>query len=62
VIVQHPGRAFTLYAGLGETAVGQGAVLSLGESLGVAGEQLYFEIRIQNRPEDPLLWLRSAPR
>jgi septal ring factor EnvC (AmiA/AmiB activator) len=62
VIVQHAGRAFTLYAGLAQPRVGQGAVLSLGQLLGVAGETLYFEIRIENRPQDPLLWLRSAPR
>jgi septal ring factor EnvC (AmiA/AmiB activator) len=62
VIVQHAGRAFTLYAGLGQPETRQGAVLSLGQVLGVAGEQLYFEIRIENRPQDPLLWLRSAPR
>ena len=26
---------------------------------GVAGDSLYFEIRVDNRPEDPLLWLRE---
>ena len=60
VIVQHAGRAFTLYAGLGQPETRQGAVLSLGQVLGVAGEQLYFEIRIENRPQDPLLWLRTG--
>ena len=62
VIVQHAGRAFTLYAGLAQPGTRQGAMLSLGQVVGVAGEQLYFEIRIENRPQDPLLWLRSAPR
>ena len=59
VIVQHAGRAFSLYAGLAQLRVEPGAVLSLGEPIGVAGESLYFEIRIDNRPEDPLLWLRE---
>ncbi len=59
VIVQHAGRAFTLYAGLAEVGVGQASVLSLGQVVGVAGDSLYFEIRIDNRPEDPSLWLRE---
>jgi septal ring factor EnvC (AmiA/AmiB activator) len=62
VIVQHAGRAFTLYAGLAEPGTAQGSVLSLGQAVGTAADRLYFEIRIENRPEDPLLWLRSAPR
>lgn len=59
VIVQHAGRAFSLYAGLALLRVEPGGVLSLGEPVGVAGDSLYFEIRIDNRPEDPLLWLRE---
>jgi septal ring factor EnvC (AmiA/AmiB activator) len=26
--------------------------------VGLAGGTLYFEIRVENRPEDPALWLR----
>ena len=26
--------------------------------LGKVGDRLYFEIRVENRPEDPLDWLR----
>jgi septal ring factor EnvC (AmiA/AmiB activator) len=59
VIVQHAGRAFTLYAGLAEARAGQGSVLSLGQVVGTAGDSLYFEIRIDNKPEDPRLWLRE---
>ena len=59
VIVQHAGRAFTLYAGLAETRAAAGGVVSLGQVVGVAGDSLYFEIRIDNRPEDPRLWLRE---
>ena len=61
VILQHAGRAFTLYAGLAETRAAAGAVVSLGQVVGVAGDSLYFEIRIDNRPEDPRLWLREQP-
>ncbi len=58
VVVHHPGRAFTLYAGLAQLKPGKGDVLSLGDVVGTATETLYFEIRIENQPEDPLHWLR----
>lgn len=58
VIVQHPGRVFTLYAGLSTMKVGKEHMLSLGDAVGLASDKLYFEIRVENRPEDPLGWLR----
>ncbi len=58
VIVHHPGRVFSLYAGLAKTLVSQGDVLELGDSVGAASGPVYFEIRQENRPEDPLDWLR----
>ena len=58
VIVQHPGRIFTLYAGLAAMRVGAEDMVSLGDAVGLAAEKLYFEIRVENRPEDPLNWLR----
>ena len=38
--------------------VGKEDMLSLGDAVGLASEKLYFEIRVENRPEDPLGWLR----
>jgi murein hydrolase activator len=58
VIVQHPGRVFTLYAGLSSMRVGKEDMLSLGDTVGLSSDKLYFEIRVENRPEDPLSWLR----
>lgn len=58
VVVHHPGRIFTLYAGLAELRVAKGDVLSLGTAVGLAADELYFEIRRENQPEDPLEWLR----
>ncbi len=58
VVLHHPGRAFTLYAGLEELTVGKGDTLELGARLGTASEVLYFEIRIDGQPRDPLEWLR----
>ncbi len=57
-VVHHPSRVFSLYAGLDELKVGPDDMLSLGQAVGLAGERLYFEIRVENRPEDPLTWLR----
>mgnify|MGYP001608297202 CR=1 FL=1 len=58
VVVQHAGRAFTLYAGLSELRARRDDVLSLRAIVGRAGATLYFEIRVDNRPEDPRVWLR----
>lgn len=57
-VVQHPERVFTLYAGLASLVVRQDDILALGEAVGTAAEDLYFEVRLRNRPEDPLAWLR----
>jgi septal ring factor EnvC (AmiA/AmiB activator) len=57
-VVHHPGRVFALYAGLAELRVGRGDVVSLNDVIGSAAETLYFEIRVENRPEDPRGWLR----
>jgi septal ring factor EnvC (AmiA/AmiB activator) len=58
VIVHHPGRVFSLYAGLDELLVAQGDVLELGDPVGMTAGRVYFEVRRENRPEDPLSWLR----
>jgi septal ring factor EnvC (AmiA/AmiB activator) len=60
VVVQHAGRAFTLYAGLERVEVARDDLLSLHQPLGRAGPSLYFEIRIENRPENPRTWMRSS--
>ena len=58
VVLHHPGRVFTLYAGLAGLSVGRDAMVSLGDVVGSAADSLYFEIRVENRPENPLDWLR----
>jgi septal ring factor EnvC (AmiA/AmiB activator) len=58
VIVLHPGRVFSLYAGLEGIAVQQDELLSIGQEIGTAGGGLYFEIREENRPVDPAGWIR----
>lgn len=58
VVMLHPGRVFTLYAGLRELQVDKGDVLSLSDSVGAGGDALYFEIRVDNEPRNPREWLR----
>ncbi len=58
VVVSHPGKVLTLCAGLSALRVEQDDVVSLNSVLGVAGDTVYFEIRVDNRPEDPASWLR----
>ncbi|HZT75451.1 MAG TPA: peptidoglycan DD-metalloendopeptidase family protein [Vicinamibacterales bacterium] len=64
VIVQHGGQAFSLYGDLLELAVQKGARVDRGQPLGTAGATpsglpgVYFELRIDGQPVDPLQWLR----
>ncbi len=58
VVLLHPGRVFTLYAGLESLRVEKDQEVRLGETVGLAGARLYFEVRVDNRPRDPLVWLR----
>jgi septal ring factor EnvC (AmiA/AmiB activator) len=58
VVVQHAGRSFTLYAGLERVEVARDDLVQLRAVLGRAGASLYFEIRVDNRPEDPARWIR----
>ena len=58
VVLHHSGRALTLYAGLTQLRVAKDDVVKLNAVLGAAGDTIYFEIRVENRPENPALWLR----
>ena len=56
-VVHHPGRVLTLYAGLSELRKTKDDMVSLGDTVGLASDRLYFEIRVENHPDDPLSWL-----
>ncbi|MCH9651852.1 MAG: peptidoglycan DD-metalloendopeptidase family protein [Deltaproteobacteria bacterium] len=58
VVMHHPGRVFSIYTGLQQLLVNTEDVLSLEDVVGSVDERLYFEIRLENRPQDPLEWLR----
>jgi septal ring factor EnvC (AmiA/AmiB activator) len=63
VVVDHGDKRHSLYAQLAEVAVvvGQdvaaGTVVGTGDPGGADGPGVYFEVRFQGRPEDPLPWL-----
>ncbi len=65
VIIDHGQSAFTLYGNLSEAVVTAGTNVSRGTALGTLGQSpsggaaLYFEVRIDGRPVDPLQWLGS---
>jgi septal ring factor EnvC (AmiA/AmiB activator) len=64
VIVDHGASAFTLYGHLSEAIVTPGTRVNRGTVVGRTGrspaglEALYFELRIDGRPVDPVQWLR----
>ena len=64
VIVDHGQAAFTLYGHLVEAVVNAGTNVSRGTVLGTLGPSpsggaaVYFEVRIDGRPTDPLQWLQ----
>jgi murein hydrolase activator len=65
IILDHGNRVFSLYGNLKQSGVAVGdriatgqPIAGVGESEDAAGGHLYFEIRNDNRPEDPQKWLR----
>jgi septal ring factor EnvC (AmiA/AmiB activator) len=63
VVLDHGHKHHTLYAHLAEIAVQNGQRLPAGHVIGATGaglegNGLYFEVRFQGKPEDPLDWLK----
>lgn len=70
IILDHGNRVFSLYGNLKQSGVAVGDRIATGQVLAGVGESeettsgatttghLYFEVRHDNRPEDPQKWLR----
>ncbi len=64
VIIDHGAQNFSLYGHLLETAVSGGGRVERGQPIGTAGQSLtgqpglYFELRIDGKPADPVPWLK----
>ncbi|MEO5741764.1 MAG: peptidoglycan DD-metalloendopeptidase family protein [Vicinamibacterales bacterium] len=67
VIVDHGAQTFSLYGQLGASQVERGARVDRGQTVGTAGRILagipgmYFEMRVDGKPVDPLEWLKKRP-
>jgi septal ring factor EnvC (AmiA/AmiB activator) len=65
VIIDHGANNYSLYGYLGTIDVERGATVDAGADLGRSGSApagppaLYFEMRIDGRPVDPLQWLKA---
>jgi septal ring factor EnvC (AmiA/AmiB activator) len=65
VIIDHGGQTFSLYGHLLDLAVARGDRLDQGQAVGSSGfalvgePGLYFELRVDGRPVDPLQWLKK---
>jgi septal ring factor EnvC (AmiA/AmiB activator) len=65
VILDHGSQTFSLYGNLLDLAVAKGARVEHGQTVGRVGPSpagpagLYFELRIDGQPVDPLQWLRK---
>ncbi len=65
IILDHGNRVFSLYGNLKAPLVATGDRIATGQPIAGVGESedattgyLYFEMRRDNRPEDPRVWLR----
>src|SRR5262245_56838170 len=64
VILDHGSQTFSLYGDLLEIAVNRGAHVDRGQPVGSVGptpsgaEGLYFELRIDGQPVEPLQWIK----
>ncbi len=65
VIIDHGLQTYSLYGQLGAVQVERGAKVERGEPIGTAGRVLagipgvYFEMRVDGKPVDPLEWLKK---
>jgi murein hydrolase activator len=64
VIVEHPDKSYSLYGHLSSLAVKKGDKVDTSSVVGLTGRNpagnpaLYFELRVDGKPVDPLQWLK----
>ena len=62
IIIDHRGGTYTIYGHLGEFLVEEGAKVSAGQTIAKTSPDtgyVYFELRIDDMPQDPLAWLKG---
>ena len=66
VIVDHGGKSYSLYGHLEALQVARGERIEAQAPVGLAGRNpsgnpsLYFELRVDGKPVDPLQWLQKG--
>ncbi len=67
IILDHGNEYYTLYAHIAEIEAKEGDDVRQGQRIGtvgdtgsLAGPRLYFEVRYQGKPQDPVDWLRRG--
>jgi septal ring factor EnvC (AmiA/AmiB activator) len=67
IILDHGAQTYSLYGQLTDAQVGRGAKVVRGQAIGSAGRVLvgipgmYFEMRVDGQPVNPLEWLKKRP-
>lgn len=65
VLIDHGGRIASIYGYLASITVREGQKIASGEQIGLSGfsinaePALYFELRVNDGPVDPLIWLKA---
>jgi septal ring factor EnvC (AmiA/AmiB activator) len=69
VIIDHGGHTFTIYGYGSKLLTKEGDIVSQGETIALVGSSgslkgpcLYFEIRYQGKPQDPMQWIASLDK
>jgi septal ring factor EnvC (AmiA/AmiB activator) len=69
VIIDHGDHTFTIYGYASELLKKEGDIISQGESIALVGSSgslkgpcLYFEIRHQGKPQDPMHWISKLDK
>jgi len=57
IAISHGGGIVSFYAGLAEIGVEPGALVEHGQPVGLAGDELQWEVHVAGMPSNPLLWL-----
>lgn len=67
VVLDHGGGLFTVYGHLERVTLQRNAIVEAGAALGFAtyqpideGNSVYFEVRVQGTPENPLTWIEPG--
>ena len=63
VVIDHGGSLATLYAHMTSFSVGEGTIVTQGQTIGTVGStgastgpHLHFEVRVDGAPQDPMRW------